>query len=69
MQALLQTDRVRVNGFFRAYLGPIACTPVEADGRRFYRAQGLANGPEMLTRLGLTQAFDLGGCGGARNGL
>jgi hypothetical protein len=37
---------------------------VEADGKRFYRAQGIANGPEMLKRLGLTQAFDLGGCGG-----
>jgi hypothetical protein len=67
LQALLQTDPARVNGFFRTHLGPITCTPVEADGQRFYSAQGLANGPEMLKRLGLAQAFDLGGCGGPQH--
>ena len=64
LQVLLQTDPARVNGFFRTHLGPITCTPAEAAGKRFYRAQGTANGPEMLKRLGLAQAFDLGGCGG-----
>jgi site-specific DNA recombinase len=64
LQSLLQTDAARANGVFRTYLGPITCMPMEVNGRRFYRAQGVANGPEMLKRLGLTQAFDLGGCGG-----
>ena len=64
LHTLVQTDPARVNAFFRTHLSPITCTPVEAKGKRFYRAAGRANGPEMLKRLGLAQAFDLGGCGG-----
>jgi hypothetical protein len=61
---LLKQDSARTNGVFRKILEPITMTPVEEKGRRFYRATGAAKGPEMLDRLGLTQAVDFGGCGG-----
>ena len=64
LYSLLEQDPARVNAFFRQHLEPITLTPVEAGGKRYYRASGGANGAEMLKSLGLAQAFDLGGCGG-----
>ncbi|HZP35340.1 MAG TPA: recombinase family protein [Methylomirabilota bacterium] len=64
LDALLKQDSPRANAVFRQILEPITMTPVEQDGRRFYRATGAAKGAEMLDRLGLAQAVDFGGCGG-----
>ena len=64
LDALLKQDSMRANRVFRQVLEPIAMTPVEDGGRRFYRATGAAKGAEMLNRLGLAQAVDFGGCGG-----
>lgn len=61
---LLRRDVPRANAFFRTHVAPITCTPVREEGRRFYRATVAANGPEIIKSLGLTQAFDFGGCGG-----
>jgi len=64
LDTLLNQDVTRANAFFRQHLAPIRCTPVEVDGKRFYRAVGEANGAAMINSLGLAQAFDFGGCGG-----
>ena len=64
LDAPLKQDSTRANRVFRQVLEPIAMTPVEDRGRRFYRATGAAKGAEMLNRLGLAQAVDFGGCGG-----
>jgi hypothetical protein len=61
---LLRRDVPRANAFFRTHVAPITCTPVREEGRSFYRATVAANGPEIIKSLGLTQAFDFGGCGG-----
>ena len=61
---LLNGDVQRSNAFFRSHVAPITCTPVQEQGRRFYRATVAVNGAEMIKSLGLAQAFDLGGCGG-----
>jgi site-specific DNA recombinase len=64
LDELLQKEVGRANAIFRTILEPIALRPVEAAGKRMYRATGAAKGLETLERLGLTQAFDFGGCGG-----
>jgi hypothetical protein len=48
LDALLKQDPTRANAVFRQILEPITMTPVEQDGRRFYRATGAARGAEML---------------------
>ncbi|MFI5341843.1 MAG: recombinase family protein [Candidatus Methylomirabilales bacterium] len=65
LAALLQQDSMRANAVFREMLEPITMTPVDHDGKHFYRATGTARGAEMLNRLGVAQAVDFGGCGGA----
>ncbi len=57
-------DSAGVNTVFRQILEPITLTPVERDGKGFYRANGTARGAEMLDHLGLTRAVEFGGCGG-----
>jgi len=63
LDEVLNEDPEAANVFFRQHL-KIRCTPAERGGRRFYRAEGEANGGEIIKSLGLAQAFDLGGCGG-----
>jgi len=62
-------DSAGVNTVFRQILEPITLTPVEKDGKGFYRASGTARGAEMLDRLGLTRAVDFGGCGGVQSSI
>ncbi len=64
VQDLLSRDVARANAFFRTRIAPIICAPVQEGGRKFYRATVAARGSEILKSLGLTQAFDFGGCGG-----
>ncbi len=64
LDALWRQDSTRANAVFRQILEPITMTPVEQNGRRFYRGTGAARGAEMLDRLELAQAVDFGGCGG-----
>jgi hypothetical protein len=64
LEDLLHQDVARANGVFREMLAPITLTPVAANDKRFYRAVGAAMGAETLERLGVSQAFDFGGCGG-----
>jgi len=42
LQGLLQTGPVPGRWRLNTYLGPITYLPVEANGRRFCRAQGVA---------------------------
>jgi len=65
LDELLRHDVARANAFIRAHVAPITCTPVEGEGKKFYRAMTVANGGAIIKSLGLAQAFDFGGCGGA----
>jgi len=64
LSGLLQQDSMQANAVFRQLLAPITMTPVDREGKHFYRATGTARGAEMLNRLGVAQAVDFGGCGG-----